>query len=120
MAMMLNSDNLITKELRIFSQSIDPRELFPALMPEAADLVIKDPYAFTIATCLDRGAKAEVIWTIPYDIQNTLGHLDPFRIYQMSLDELAILEDALPLEHPYIQLVRKNLEGVKQKLREGS
>lgn len=118
--MMPNSDNLITKELRIFSQSIDPRELFPALMLEAADLVIKDPYAFTIATCLDRGAKAEVIWTIPYDIQNTLGHLDPFRIYQMSLDELAILEEALPPEHPHIQLVRENLEWVERKLREGS
>lgn len=48
------SDNLITKELRIFSQSVDPRELFPVLMPETANLVIKDPYTFTIATCLDR------------------------------------------------------------------
>ena len=32
---------------------------------------------------------------------------------------LAILEEALPPEHPYIQLVRENLEGVKRKLREG-
>jgi len=65
--------------------------LLPTVIPQAAPLVSTDPYAFAIATCLDRGTRAEIIWTIPYDIKNDLGHLDPQQIYKMSLDELAAL-----------------------------
>lgn len=77
-------------------QNFNSADLFPTVIPEAAPLVVSDPYAFSIATCLDRGTKADIIWTIPYDIQQFLGHLAPHRIYQMSLEELADLFARLP------------------------
>lgn len=84
------------------SQNFDSAVLFPTVIPEAAPLVVSDPYAFCIATCLDRGTKADIIWTIPYDIQHFLGHLDPHRIYQMSLEELADLFAHLPRRPRYV------------------
>jgi endonuclease III len=81
---------------------ISVEELFPTIVPEAAEFIHANPYAFAIATCLDRGTKAEIIWNIPYDIRNVLGHLDPFQIYQMSLDDLAGLFTRLPRRPRYV------------------
>ncbi len=80
----------------------DPGYLFPVVIPEAGDFALSNPYAFTIATCLDRGTKSEIIWTIPYDIKQELGHLDPFIIDQMSLDELTDLFARLPRKPRYV------------------
>ncbi len=63
------------------SADLDPAVLFPALQPQAAQFAVTDPYAFSIATCLDRGTKAEIIWTIPYDLRNRLDDLASSRIY---------------------------------------
>ena len=100
---MLNSDDQgrIRQALLDCGQAFDSAELFPTVTPEAAPLVVSDPYAFAIATCLDRGTKADIIWTIPYDIKNLLGHLDPHRINQMSLGELSDLFTRLPRRPRY-------------------
>ena len=55
---------------------IDIRELCRAETSDATTLVLEDPYAFLIASCLDRGTNAETIWTIPYDLRQKLGALD--------------------------------------------
>ncbi len=91
----------IRQRLFDFAASIANEELFPTVVPEAAPLVVNDPYAFAIATCLDRGKKAEIIWTIPYYIKCELGHLDPRRIYNMSLDALAQMFARLPQRPRY-------------------
>src|SRR3990172_6951510 len=88
--------NLITQSLLSFSRTIPAEALFPTVVPEAYGFVTKDPYAFSIATCLDRGMKAEIAWTIPYYIQQDLGHLNPELIYQMSLEELEAMFERLP------------------------
>jgi endonuclease-3 len=85
-----------------YNRQIDAAELFPSYHPAASTLVAEDPYAFALATCLDRGTKAEIIWTIPYYLQQDLGHLDPFRIHQMTLVELADLYARLPKRPRYI------------------
>lgn len=87
---------VIEQKLIAFGATIPTEELLPTVIPQAASLVATDPYAFAIATCLDRGTKADIIWTIPYDMKNDLGHLDPQRIYKMSLDELTDLFARLP------------------------
>ncbi len=73
---------------RELARRIDMSELFPARHPEASKLVAQDPYAFAMALCLDRQTLADIIWTVPYDLKQRLGHLDPFRIDKMSLEEL--------------------------------
>jgi hypothetical protein len=55
----------IGQALLDYGQAFNPAELFPTVVPEAAPLAVSDPYAFAIATCLDRGTKADIIWTIP-------------------------------------------------------
>jgi endonuclease-3 len=92
----------VTQALLDCSKSIEAEELFPVMIPEAAEIIATDPYAFSIATCLDRGTKADIIWTIPYDIKQRLGHLDPYLIYKMSLEELADLFSHLPRRPRYV------------------
>lgn len=92
----------IKQKLLDFADTIPTETLLPTVVPQASPLVTSDPYAFAMAVCLDRGTKAEIIWTIPYYIKNDLGHLDPRQIYKMSLDELADLFARLPQRPRYV------------------
>lgn len=92
----------IKEKLISFGDATPVEELLPTVIPQAAPFVASDPYAFAIATCLDRGTKADIIWTIPYDIKNDLGHLDPRQIYKMSLDDLTALFARLPRRPRYV------------------
>src|SRR2546426_11888610 len=50
----------LTDALLQCGSTMDRAVLFPSLIPEAAAFVLNNPYAFAMATCLDRGTKAEV------------------------------------------------------------
>jgi endonuclease III len=102
----------ITNALLEYGKSISSEVLFPTVIPEAAEIIYKDPYAFCIATCLDRGARAEVIWTIPYDIQNDLGHLDPAKIHAMTLGQLEALFKRLPRRPRYVNDAPKTIKDL--------
>lgn len=65
--------------LKRFQVSIPPGELFPTISPEATTFSMKNPYAFAIATCLDRGARADVVWTFPFEMDRLMGGLDPHK-----------------------------------------
>jgi endonuclease III len=82
----------------------DEREtlLIPGLEPEARELVRTNPFAFLLAASLDRGTKAEIIWTLPYLLRQALGHLDPCIIAQMSAAEIRALLEQLPKKPRYI------------------
>ena len=92
----------VTQKLLSFGNTLPAEALFPTLVPEAAPFVVSNPYAFAMAVCLDRGAKADLIWTIPYYLHQILGHLDPHRIYEMSLDALADLFAHLPRKPRFV------------------
>ncbi len=102
--------HLIREVLLAFSSQMDPQVLFPSLDPDASRLVIEDPYAFSIAVCLDRGAKAELIWAIPYYLKNDLGHLDPFKIYHLSIVDLDALFQRLPKKPRYVNAAPRTLK----------
>lgn len=92
----------ITNKLLDYGKTIDPKELFPVVIPEAAEFTIGDPYAFSMAVSLDRQTKADIIWTIPYDIFVYLEHLDPNRFYEMSLNEIANIFSGLPRKPRFV------------------
>jgi endonuclease-3 len=92
----------MTARLKEMSQQLEPDDLLPALLPDASALVKQDPYAFCLATCLDRGMPSEIVWTIPYDLQQTLGHLDPNRIDGMQREELAEVFGRLPRQPRFV------------------
>ena len=100
----------ITDALVEFGKTVPADLLLPTVIPEAAYIVAHDPYAFCIATCLDRGTKADIIWTIPYDINIALGHLDPFRINNLSLDDLTRLFARLPRRPRYVNAAPRTLK----------
>ncbi len=100
----------IRDKLLSFSTNMDSQILFPTLEPDAYQLVIDDPYAFAIAVCLDRGMKADLIWTIPYYIKNDLGHLDPRKIYHMSVSDLETLFQRLPKKPRFVNAAPRTLQ----------
>jgi len=104
--------NRITATLLEFTPTVPNESLFPTIMPEAAPLIETDPYAFLIAVCLDRGTKAQIIWTIPYDMKMKMGHLDPQLIYQMSLEELTELFLQLPRKPRYANDAPKTIRDL--------
>ena len=108
-------ENRIRESLLDFGKKVSTEALFPTLLPdvpEAAALIANDPYAFAIGVCLDRGTKAELIWTIPYYIKSDLGHLDPQRIYKMSADDLTGLFARLPRRPRYVNDAPRTLEDL--------
>jgi endonuclease III len=102
----------ITEGLLAFRPTVSNESLFPTVIPEAAPLIATNPYAFLIAVCLDRGTKAQIIWTIPYDMKMKMGHLDPDLIYQMSLVELALLISQLPRKPRYVNDAPKTIQDL--------
>jgi len=106
----------LASRLRDLARRMDVRELFPTVIPEARDIVATDPYAFCLAACLDRRTKAEIIWTIPYDLQQALGHLDPFLIDQMSQPELAEAFSRLPRKPRYINAAPRTIKELTHKV----
>ena len=107
---------IITNALLEFGKTIEPKELFPVVIPEAAEFTLGNPYAFCIAICLDRGAKADIVWSIPYEIYRYLGHLDPFRICEMSLDELVDLFSHLPRKPRYVNDAPRTIKELTEKV----
>lgn len=97
---------------RLLALGRHAEDLFPVLVPQAGTLVRENPYAFCLATCLDRGTKAELIWTIPYWIKEELGHLDPYRIYQMPIHALADLIRRLPKKPRYVNAAPRTIQDI--------
>jgi len=108
----MNRENLvrIKQTLLDCADRFSSEELFPTLLPEALQFVLSNPYAFAIAISLDRGTKADIIWTIPYYIKNELGFLDPVRINSMTLEETAALFSRLPKRPRYINDAPRTLK----------
>jgi endonuclease III len=96
------SSNIEIRQVLLrYTEQLDPRQLFVTLVPEAADLIVTEPYAFALASSLARRQDNEIAWTIPYDIYQELGHLDPRLVRQIPLRSLQALFLRLPRQ-PYL------------------
>jgi len=91
----------IASRLLDLHDQVDSSYLFPTPEPKARALIKQNPFAFCAAVCLDRGTKADIIWTIPYWIQQRVGHFDPKCFYQLSFEEISQLFEALPKKPRY-------------------
>ncbi len=94
------------------SAKVEPAHLFPARTPEASSLALDDPFAFALATCLDRQTLADIIWTVPYDLKARLGHLDPALIHRMSEDELLRMLKSLPRKPRFINAAARTVKDL--------
>jgi endonuclease III len=93
-------------------EELDPMVLFPTKVPEAAEYALADKFAFVIATCLDRGVPSEVIWTIPYDLRNALGHLNPCRLAVMTDADLSEVFYTLQRKPRYIHAAPRTIREI--------
>lgn len=101
------------EKLLEFAKEVTAGELVPVLEKEAAE-VITDPFAFALAGVLDRGTKAEVIWTIPYYIKKQLGELDPSFFANASIEEIDKIFRKLPRKPRYINDAPYTVKGLSE------
>jgi endonuclease III len=106
----------IRDKLIDLSKNGDSEELFPTLHPDASKLVHSNPYAFCVATCLDRGTKAEIIWTMPYWITQITGHFDPNRFYELPIEEITSIFLRLPKKPRYINAAPYTFLSITKKI----
>jgi endonuclease III len=109
---MENNNRRITESLLNLKKQINSDYLFPILIPDARELVPSNPYAFCIACSLDRGTRAEIVWTIPYWIKIIVGHFDPMKFYTMSIDEIIDIFNQLPKKPHYINTAPRTFQSI--------
>lgn len=104
---------LLAKLLQI-GQSLDRSNFFPTLVPGATAFALSDPFAFLLACCLDRGTKTELIWTVPFDLRNRLGHLDSAKLASMPVSEIRELVADLPRKPRYVHATPRTISELAQ------
>jgi hypothetical protein len=102
----------ITSALLAYGEQVDRWKLIRALNEEASRLVYEDSFAFALGASLDRGIPAEVAWTYPLWIRERLGHLDPRRIADMSIEEIGNVLDSLPRRPRYRRDAPSTVQGI--------
>lgn len=110
----MDRPNKIREILIQIAEEQDPLFLFPALSREAQLFATSNAYAFTIACCLDRGLKSETIWTIPWDMKNDLGHLDPHLIFNQGIEPLTALFKRLPHKPRFLNAAPRTVYELTQ------
>jgi endonuclease-3 len=109
----VNKDPRVIKLLE-FNDTIRPQELFEVKESGAAELLESDPFAFALAGVLDRGQKAEIIWTIPFAIKQKLGLLNPEYFLKRSNEDLEQLFRSLPYKPRYITDAPITVKGLSK------
>ena len=97
---------------------ISNREFFSAETFDATTLVLEDPYAFLIASCLDRSTKSERIWTIPYDLKQRLRALDVVAIAEIPQRKLDEIIRDLPHKPRYVNDAAKTILDLSRMIRD--
>ncbi|MDG5801050.1 hypothetical protein QA597_11830 [Marinilabiliaceae bacterium ANBcel2] len=100
----------ILERLLKFNSTIKPAALVPALCEHAAQLIANDPFAFALAAVIDRGAKAEIIWTIPYYLKNEIGSLDPRFFSKKTAKEIETILFKLTHKPRYISDASRTIQ----------
>ena len=102
------------EKLLEFAETVNAQELVPVLEQEAAVLIKEDPFAFALAGVLDRGTKAELIWTIPYYIKKQLGALNPHFFANASIEDLEEIFRKLPKKPRYMNAAPYTVRGLSE------
>jgi endonuclease III len=61
----------------------------------------QNPLAFLMAASIDRGARAEAVWKIPFTLNCRLGHLDPKTLSQYTIDQMETILRSLDKKPRY-------------------
>lgn len=87
--------------------------MYLAQVPEADDLLVRDPLALVIAMLLDQQIPLERAFLGPYEITRRLGRaLDPAEIAAMDPDELAGVFSERPAIHRFPIAMAKRVQAL--------
>jgi endonuclease-3 len=75
------------------------RRFFFVLDENGVPVKIRDPNAFFIGALVDRLMRSEIAWKLPLELKKRLGTIDPHKIAQMDVDELASIIRRKPALH---------------------
>lgn len=115
---MLEINSHITPTLLLLKNKIGYDYLFPIHVQEAKrekevrNFVLSNFYAFCFAACLDRGTKAEIIWTIPYWMNQITGSMEPNFYYKRSIEEISDDFSKLPYQPRYRTAAPKTIQSL--------
>lgn len=68
---------------------------------DADGFLRQNPLAFLMAASIDRGARAESVWKIPFTLNCRLGHLDPNILSQYTIDQMEAILRSLAKKPRY-------------------
>jgi endonuclease III len=108
----LNKKSKILEGLVEIKGMFNEKALFPTLIPEAFDLIRDNPFAFSVAICLDRGTKVEIIWTIPFWIHEQVGHFNPQKFYPLAINEITEIFKTLPKKPRYTNAAPRTFQDI--------
>jgi len=86
---------LVKEELLRFGTTLPKGGTFTG-NPEADRLLRADPFAFLMAAANDRGARAESVWELPWQLRQKLGELNPEKLSCMPPVQLEQILHQLP------------------------
>ena len=75
---------------------LTPADLVPSGDATIPRRLLRNPFAFALMCCLDRGMKSSAAWSIVRELERALGGLDPEDLAAMPLPKLARVYAALP------------------------
>ena len=102
-------------QLLLKHEEVLPSEtLIQALEPQATSFIKENPFAFIFACVLDRGTKAEIIWTLPYYIKERTGVFTPTYFNSLSLDAIYELFTKLPKKPRYLKAAPRTVKELSQ------
>ena len=90
------AESAIAQTLLSLIKTVRREDLFPSYSLEASRFVAQTPLPLQWQSVLTARQKWISSGRIPYDLKNEWGHLDPYRIANMSLDELGDVFRRLP------------------------
>lgn len=86
---------LVKEELLRFGITLPKGGTFTG-NPEADKLLRADPFAFLMAASTDRGARAESVWELPWQLRQKFSELDPEKLSHLMPVELERVLRQLP------------------------
>jgi uncharacterized HhH-GPD family protein len=110
----MRAESVVGQRLRELVGTINRSELFPAYNRQASTLVGTNPFAYALAVSLNRQTVADIIWTVPYDLQRALGHLDPTKIAEMPIEELDRVFKRLPHKPRFVNDAAQTVKELSQ------
>lgn len=107
---------VVDKVIEYYEHVLKKKEAKFCSNEEADRLIRENPVAFVFAVIMDQGARAEIIWGIPYHLKRIMGHLDVNRIAVMGDQDLYMVFERLPQKPRFWKTAARRIRNASQQI----